>query len=111
MSGEFRWSTRVRGHGGYIMVAGPVVRRDLLVLSDGEKCVVNTTPVRQPSTPVSPLLSTFWSNKFGYYAARRCNPHVKARYYCAVMPQGSWLGPLSFLVLIDDLSTGCSVVK
>jgi len=27
------------------------------------------------------------------------------------MPQGSWLEPLSFLVLINDLSTGCTVHK
>ena len=27
------------------------------------------------------------------------------------MPQGSWLGPLSFLVLIDDLTAGCPIVK
>jgi len=27
------------------------------------------------------------------------------------MPQGSWLCPLSFLVLINDLSAGCSIVK
>jgi len=27
------------------------------------------------------------------------------------MPQGSWLGPLAFLVLIDDLSTGCPLHK
>ena len=27
------------------------------------------------------------------------------------MPQGSWLGPLSFLVLIDDLSAACAVHK
>jgi len=27
------------------------------------------------------------------------------------MTQGSWLGPLSFLVLINDLSTGCPVRK
>jgi len=27
------------------------------------------------------------------------------------MPQGSWLSPLSFLVLINDLSTGCRVHK
>ena len=27
------------------------------------------------------------------------------------MPQGSWLGPLAFLVLRDDLSTGCPLHK
>ena len=27
------------------------------------------------------------------------------------MPQGSWLGPLTFLVLMDDLSTGCLMHK
>ena len=27
------------------------------------------------------------------------------------MPQGSWLGPLAFLVLIDHLSTGCPLHK
>ena len=27
------------------------------------------------------------------------------------MPQGSWLGPLAFLVLTDDLSTGCPLHK
>ena len=27
------------------------------------------------------------------------------------MPQGSWLGPLTFIVLIDDLSTGCLMHK
>ena len=27
------------------------------------------------------------------------------------MPQGLWLGPLAFLVLIDDLSTGCPLHK
>jgi hypothetical protein len=27
------------------------------------------------------------------------------------MPQGSWLGPLTFIVLMDDLSTGCLMHK
>jgi len=27
------------------------------------------------------------------------------------MPQGTWLGPLIFLLLIDDLSTGCMLHK
>jgi len=27
------------------------------------------------------------------------------------MPQGTWLGPLSFLVLIDDLNVDCLVHK
>jgi len=27
------------------------------------------------------------------------------------MPQGYWLGPLTFIVLIDDLSTGCLMHK
>jgi len=27
------------------------------------------------------------------------------------MPQGLWLGPLTFLLLIDDLQTDCSIHK
>ena len=27
------------------------------------------------------------------------------------MPQGSWLGPLTIIVLMDDLSTGCRMHK
>jgi len=27
------------------------------------------------------------------------------------IPQGAWLGPLAFLVLVDDLSTGCRLHK
>ena len=40
------------------------------------------------------------------------NPSVSTfRKLNGAMPQGSWLGPLAFLVLFDDLCTGCPLHK
>jgi len=52
---------------------------------------------------------SYLSNRQQRVRAKRCQSSWKP--LMGGMPQGSWLGPLSFLVLINDLSAGCSVVK
>lgn len=54
---------------------------------------------------------------FFSYLQHRCqrlrigNKHSDWKQLNGAMPQGSWLGPLSFLVLIDDLNPDCLVHK
>ena len=52
---------------------------------------------------------SYLSNRQQRVRANQCQSSWKP--LMGGMPQGSWLGPLSFLVLINDLSAGCSVVK
>jgi len=42
---------------------------------------------------------------------RIANEYSEWLYLNGAMPQGSWLGPLSFLVLIDDLNVDCLIHK
>jgi len=57
------------------------------------------------------LLCWFGSYLTGRQHRVRTSQSLSWKELKGAMPQGSWLGPLSFLVLINDLSTGCPVHK
>ena len=44
-------------------------------------------------------------------SAKVANEYSEWLHLNGAMPQGSWLGPLSFLVLIDDLDVDCLIHK
>mgnify|MGYP001548856308 CR=1 FL=1 len=69
------------------------------------------TKLRQYDIPHF-LLKWFSSYLSNRYQRVRVNQTVSSwEELNGTMPQGSWLGPLSFLLLINDLSTGCPVHK
>ena len=58
------------------------------------------------------LISWFYSYlDHRMQGVRIANEYSEWLHLSDVMPQGSWLGPLSFLVLVDDLNVDCLIHK
>ena len=50
-------------------------------------------------------------NNYTGWAKKPAHSHSTWKLLNRAMPQGSWLGPLTFLVLIDDLNVDCLLQK